>query len=302
MDKKKTPNFFIVGAPKCGTTALSRYLASHPDIYMSETSGIKEPGFFAHDACDVFGQRPITTEDAYYALFDKVGNQNWQGEASVNYLASKSAIPAILDKIEKPFFVIAIRNPLEMAQSMHAERVKQGNENILGFEDAWHAQELRSRGEGMPAYTNLSPMGFQYGSLSSLGTQLKEALNIIPKEQVQVVVYDDLREDPLYEYKKILNFLDINYDGRVSFERVNERKVVKFPIFLKSVSFANTVRRHLGIPGFGKNLYKRVYQMGLGKGRNDLRLEFKQELVDYFRDEINILSRILDRDFDHWMT
>ncbi len=40
------PNFFIVGAPKCGTTSLYHYLKQHPEIYMSS---LKEPRFFAPD-------------------------------------------------------------------------------------------------------------------------------------------------------------------------------------------------------------------------------------------------------------
>ena len=40
----KLPNFFIVGAPKAGTTSLYHYLDQHPQIYMSP---IKEPNYFA---------------------------------------------------------------------------------------------------------------------------------------------------------------------------------------------------------------------------------------------------------------
>jgi hypothetical protein len=57
------PNFFIVGAPKCGTTALYEYLRGHPSIFMPK---YKEPHFFAQD----LGTYPlIKTADAYAALF-----------------------------------------------------------------------------------------------------------------------------------------------------------------------------------------------------------------------------------------
>ena len=42
----KRPDFFIVGAPKCGTTALSEYLRSHPNVFMTEP---KEPMYFMPD-------------------------------------------------------------------------------------------------------------------------------------------------------------------------------------------------------------------------------------------------------------
>lgn len=40
------PNFFIVGAPKCGTTAWATYLSNHPDIFVPKA---KEPHFFTTD-------------------------------------------------------------------------------------------------------------------------------------------------------------------------------------------------------------------------------------------------------------
>ena len=42
----KQPNFFLVGAPKAGTTSLYAYLDQHPDVYMSP---LKEPNFFADE-------------------------------------------------------------------------------------------------------------------------------------------------------------------------------------------------------------------------------------------------------------
>ncbi|MGH8275022.1 MAG: sulfotransferase, partial [Gammaproteobacteria bacterium] len=37
MIELRSPNLFIVGAPKCGTTAMSHYLAGHTRIFMSES-------------------------------------------------------------------------------------------------------------------------------------------------------------------------------------------------------------------------------------------------------------------------
>ena len=59
------PNFFIVGAPKCGTTALYEYLRPHPNVFMSP---VKEPHFFATD----LGEYPfVRTWEEYTALFQE---------------------------------------------------------------------------------------------------------------------------------------------------------------------------------------------------------------------------------------
>ena len=41
---ERWPNFFIVGAPRCGTTFLYNYLKQIPRVYMSP---VKEPGYFS---------------------------------------------------------------------------------------------------------------------------------------------------------------------------------------------------------------------------------------------------------------
>jgi hypothetical protein len=70
------PNFFIVGAPKCGTTALYEYLRPHPNIFMPK---VKEPHFFAKD----LGTYPfIKTLEDYTRLFAAAGSRHLRvGEA-----------------------------------------------------------------------------------------------------------------------------------------------------------------------------------------------------------------------------
>ena len=81
------PNFFIVGAPKCGTTALYEYLRAHPNVFMPE---LKEPHFFAKD---LGGYPRIKTLEAYRELFEARAAQHLAvGEASVYYLRSAVAI------------------------------------------------------------------------------------------------------------------------------------------------------------------------------------------------------------------
>ena len=41
---KKLPNLLIVGAAKCGTSSLHKYLDQHPEIFMSK---VKEPRFIS---------------------------------------------------------------------------------------------------------------------------------------------------------------------------------------------------------------------------------------------------------------
>ena len=83
------PNLFIVGAPKCGTTAWVEYLSTHPDVYFSP---VKEP---LHFCTDFPGFRAYPDRTAYEALFANSGSARVRGEASVMYLFSMAAAKEI---------------------------------------------------------------------------------------------------------------------------------------------------------------------------------------------------------------
>ena len=84
----RRPDFFILGAPKCGTTALSEYLRRHPRVFVSRP---KEPHYFCADFDYYYapGQR---TEEHYLRLFAEADEGHLAvGEASVWYLYSEDA-------------------------------------------------------------------------------------------------------------------------------------------------------------------------------------------------------------------
>ena len=92
---RRYPDFFIVGAPKCGTTALYAYLRQHPQIFMPFH---KEPLFFGDDLSHRYGRM---STDEYLALVDGAGDGQRVGEASAWYLYSSSAaeeIKAVIDE------------------------------------------------------------------------------------------------------------------------------------------------------------------------------------------------------------
>lgn len=90
----KKPNLFIVGAPKCGTTALAEYLDSHPNIFMCRP---KEPNYYAN-ALTLPGayldrQSYHVDLQAYLGLFDHATEDHViLGEASTRYLRHKPAL------------------------------------------------------------------------------------------------------------------------------------------------------------------------------------------------------------------
>ena len=82
----KKPNFFVVGAPKCGTTSMCNYLGEHKEIFIPER---KELYYFCTDFRT--HKYRVANEQEYLSYFTKAGNLKCIGEGSVWYLYSKEA-------------------------------------------------------------------------------------------------------------------------------------------------------------------------------------------------------------------
>ena len=137
----KKPNFFIIGAPRCGTTSLAKWLGEHPSIFMSP---IKEPFFYSPDV----HQPAVLTKDEYEGLFKKAGPQHIAiGEASTSYLFSRVAVPQIEEEYPGARYVVMIRNPIEMVFSLYRLCIVIGEEDITDIEVAWHLSPARREGK-----------------------------------------------------------------------------------------------------------------------------------------------------------
>lgn len=212
------PNFFIVGAPKCGTTALYQYLRPHPSIFMPE---LKEPHFFARD----LGSYPrIKTPEEYAALFAPSSERHLAvGEASVYYLRSSVAIPAIREFNPEARIIAMFRNPVDMVYSLHSQLLYVSEETVEDFETAWRLQERRARGLDLPPAIR-SPLLVQYAEVGRFGSQAQRVLATFPTAQVKLILFDDFAASPQRIYDEVIQFLGIPHDGRTQFPRINENK------------------------------------------------------------------------------
>jgi hypothetical protein len=148
----KLPNFFIVGAPKAGTTSLYAYLDQHISVYMSP---LKEPNYFASELrvenfveearprinCEIdalqdylrgdmsekrFGGL-VSTWDDYLKLYRKVSDETAIGEATPCYLWSETAARNIAARIPHAKIIISLRNPVDRAFSQYLHMVTVGS-------------------------------------------------------------------------------------------------------------------------------------------------------------------------------
>jgi hypothetical protein len=299
----KRPNFFIVGAPKCGTTALYRYLRPHPNIFMAK---VKEPHFFAQD----LGTYPsIKTLEEYERLFaDSTEAHLRIGEASVYYLRSSVAIPNIQAYNPAARIIAMFRNPIEMVHSLHSQLLYWAEENEPDFATAWGLQERRARSLDLPPRSGGSFL-LQYHEVGRLGSQAKRLLEVFPREQVKLILYDDFATSPRRIYDEVIAFLEVPHDGRTQFPRVNENKRVRVswlknfirkpPPMLRRAY--RRIKTTVGPSSMDAMKARVVHRNTVQERRRPLSPEMRAKLVTAFRGEVALLSQILERDLTDWL-
>lgn len=296
------PNFFIVGAPKCGTTALYEYLRTHPNVFMPE---LKEPHFFAKD---LGGYPRIKTLEAYRELFEpRAAHHLAVGEASVYYLRSQVAIRNIHAFNPEARIIAMFRNPVDMVYSLHSQLLYWSEEVEPDFEAAWRLQGPRRRGQDLPPQSRGAFL-LDYLQAGSFGTQVERLLSVVPRPQVKLILYDDLTASPRAIYDETIEFLGLPPDHRSEFPRINENKRARLAWlgnFLRKPPPAlrttvHTLKRMMGAEGISA-LKRSVVDLNTRKERRPpLSPRFRAELVEVFRDEVALLGRLMDRDLSHW--
>jgi hypothetical protein len=296
------PNFFIIGAPKCGTTALSKYLKEHPNIYFCK---IKEPHFFDKD----FSPKTKISEEVYLSLFADADLQKHKaiGEGSTGYLISSCAVNEILKFNPNSKFIIMLRNPIELARAWHSQKLFEGVEDIKDFEQAWRAQEARSEGKNIPMACQ-EVKSLLYAQWAKLGDQVERFLSIVPRDRAKIILFDEFVSDARRVYEEILLFLDVPPDNREKFEKFNENKKVRLEWAQQLLTYlAGVVRKTRSKVGYkmGLNLglYSRLLTWNSAPApKSVISDDFKSELRNYFKSDVEKLSKLVERDLIYWFS
>jgi|LGOV01.1.fsa_nt_gb hypothetical protein len=287
------PNFFIIGAPKTGTTAMAQYLSDHPAVFMATP---KEPHHYNSDHTHGGFKDP----EAYAALFEDSGVKT-VGEASVFYLYSQVAVPRIEKECPNARYIVMLRNPVEMAPALYEQHVFSGYETCPSFKQAWDLQEARQKGTALPPPGTDVQMLF-YTQICQLGEQLQRLYEHVPNERVHIIFNNDFRANPRRVWREVQEFLDLTDDGRDNFPVVNAAKKRKSPILQRAKETAVSVRRSLGIPPLKTGLLRRLEMWNLQeRKRAALHAAMHEKLLENFREDIELLSNLTNTDLSDWL-
>lgn len=218
-------DFVIVGAPKCGTTAMYQWLAGHPGVFLPA----KE---LHHWGGDLHHRRPPMSDAQYEALFADAAPGQVVGEVAVWYLMSQQA-PAELHAVAPDARIIAmLREPVAMLHSLHSQLLYSGEEDLPDFADALAAEPDRRAGRRIPPSTHAGLEAppdecLHYRRVVDYAPQVRRWRDTFGDDRVLVLLHDDLKADPLGTWQQVVAFIGAPGDHTPDFGVVNPNKAAR---------------------------------------------------------------------------
>ncbi len=301
---RRVPDFFLVGHPKCGTTALWEMLRGHPQIFMPEG---KELWFLAPELRSARrgGGRAETLED-YLALFRPARPDQRVGEATPLYLSSHTAAANIAALAPEARVIAILREPADFLRSFHLQCLQNHTESEIDLRRALALEPARRRGERIPADAP-RPRELLYSEHVRYVEQLRRYHSALGREQMLVLIYDDFRAHNEATVRRVLRFLDVDDNHPIASVQANPSVRVRssrLHAAVRAVSVgrggpARALKRPLKtlLPQTLRRRALRATQERLVYGRPRVADEqLMRELRDRFKGEVVAASEYLDRD------
>ena len=305
------PNFFLVGAMKAGTTAITNQLARHPEVFICP---VKEPNYFSSDldleeeyavdyeAAGASGRAGIPPgvhsgvvrdERRYLSLFSGWRDEKIGGDCSTSYLYSAAAAGNIRRISPEAKILIILRNPVDRAYSEFLMNCSIGVA-VPPFAHYLDLEREQRRRGGIPPRHKYVTAGLYAG-------QVKTYLRHFPPEQVLILLHDDMRSDFGAFMQRVWRFLDVRPLACGAGNRSNTAKYPRFArlnLLLKRTGIKRLAQETL--PASAKAHFKRLYYGPL-PGDLGMTEPDRDRLIEEFSSDVRELSRLLGRELDGWL-
>jgi Sulfotransferase family len=299
------PDVFVIGAPKAGSTAVHAALATHPALFMSDP---KEPKYFLCDDAPPPAQRGpgdahsrkewIWRRDDYEALFDDAPAGALLGESTPFYLWDPAAHVRLAAAVPHARLIAVVRDPVDRAYSNWTHLWSDGYEPEADFVRATELEVDRIAQRWAPFW--------RYLDLGRYGEQLEHLYRHTPPEQVHLIRYRDLVDEPTPTLTGIARFLDIDPDG---FGAVRGENVSSWvPDTPLNAVLRRTVQTGAWVGQFPPPQVWRTLERPLRSTlrrsrahRPDLTVEQRAAVQRHFVDDVELLSDLTGRDFRDWL-
>ncbi|MBJ18179.1 MAG: sulfotransferase [Deltaproteobacteria bacterium] len=298
---RSLPNFLVIGAIKAGTTALYHYLQQHEQVYLTP---VKETRFFSFEGARPDFRGPgdrklvnmdtICDLDTYAKQFYGVTREIAIGEICPSYLYRPRSAERIQHHTPSVKLIAILRNPIERAFSHYVMRLRDGREPCSSFAEALDDEDRRLRdnwGSGL------------YCDMGYYGRQLTPYFDRFPRKQIRVYLYEDYLADPDALMADLFRFIGVDETVKLDMSvRHNVAGIIKNPIYRYLWTQTHGIRdlvRPL-IP-----LRMRSVASDFFMNRDAIRPSFPENirarLAEQFREDIERLEVMIDRDLSHWL-
>lgn len=293
------PNFFMIGAPKSGTTSMQSYLSQHPDVFMAAG----EPHYFGTDL--KYNNVPMELSE-YKELFKGSSAERLRGEKSAWYLYSKLAASEIHAACPNAKILATLRNPIDVVRSLHQYMYhKNGRENQRDLGKALDLEPDRRNGQSIPKNARF-PEHLFYSEIAKYSDQLERYYKIFDDSQIKVVIFDDFCADPAGIVHDVYEFLGVRTDFHPDMRRVNETVVRKSKFLdhsLKRSAIAKMIKKSSPdcLYTMIRPFYRSVNRLNTDRQTVTPSADDLLRLRKMYSDDIGRLETLLGRDLSMWI-
>jgi hypothetical protein len=298
-------DFIGIGSAKCATTWVYRCLIEHPQIcgnYVKELNFfLTRRNPFSEEVFDHYKHLYHDGINSYLERFEDCPKDSVKGEISVHYISDPGTPGYIHKYFPNVKILVFLRDPVKRAYSYY-----------------WYARKftLKEKNKSFEEALNDKISYELYINRGMYYKHLKRYYDIFPRQNIGVFLIDDLKKDPVKFMQKVYDFLqvDANFIAPSCSRKENTARVVKF-IWVRKVmewlvyrfyDFLRLTRlyiiKDLAIKlGLQKFIYYTYNQINVESFKKPpINPETEKRLREIFREDINNLEKLINRDLGNW--
>jgi len=275
------PNFLIIGDLKAGTTSLYYYMKQHPHIFLPDK---KELRFFSFDPDNPYHRRSgsfdVRTMSQYLGYFADAGEYRAIGEASPNYLRSPLTAERIRQQLPDVRLIVSLRNPADRLYSSYA-------------------MEFRAGGVKEPIEEILFRRDAERVKASFYWSDLMQYYDRFSREQIKVILFDDLVNDCFEVIRDIYRFIGVDDAFAPDVTPRNVGGVPTNPLMYRVLGAGKKMAtRYIKPTPEMSRIWQRVKKQQLISLQSDPVI--RQKILDVCKDDIGRTQSLIDRDLSAW--
>ncbi|KQC30601.1 sulfotransferase family protein [Flagellimonas eckloniae] len=190
-------DFLLIGAQKCATTWIYHCLNEHPELFVG--GGKNETYYFRGE---IFNQKGL---DWFESLFADASVNQKLGSASVDYIWDVTSIEQARRQYPDIKIIVALRNPVERTISAFFWLMRKKIIETISLDDGIRKAIDDYRSGSETIYSELIRRSLYTDAIIQLHENFE-------KDQIRLVLFDDIQNTPKTTLRSIYSFLNVSPD------------------------------------------------------------------------------------------